>query len=297
MRSVEYLKSQGVDVDQSLDIFGDISTYNSSIGEFTAGVTEKIKKMETYKASKDIKNYGIYAHSLKSDAKFFGFTKLSDLAAEMETKSNENDWFYIDENYKTLADEANKSLEVIKEYMNGTDDVAAPVETPAEPAPAEAAPTEAAPAEAAPAEAAPAEAPKPASNAVVYDKRTILVVDDSNIIRNFVKRIFSEEYEVGTAKDGQEAIDILEANKDNDFIETILLDLNMPRVDGFAVLDYMQENGLLSKFPVSIISGDSSKETIDKAFNYQIVDMLSKPFNEQSVKNVIEKTLIYKGMD
>ena len=297
MRSVEYLKSQGVDVDQSLDIFGDISTYNSSIGEFTAGVTEKIKKMETYKASKDIKNYGIYAHSLKSDAKFFGFTKLSDLAAEMETKSNENDWFYIDENYKTLADEATKSLEVIKEYMNGTDDVAAPVETPAEPAPAEAAPTEPAPAEAAPVEAAPAEAPKPASNAVVYDKRTILVVDDSNIIRNFVKRIFSEEYEVGTAKDGQEAIDILEANKDNDFIETILLDLNMPRVDGFAVLDYMQENGLLSKFPVSIISGDSSKETIDKAFNYQIVDMLSKPFNEQSVKNVIEKTLIYKGMD
>ena len=83
MRSVEYLKSQGVDVDQSLDIFGDISTYNSSIGEFTAGVTEKIKKLETYKASKDIKNYGIYAHSLKSDAKFFGFTKLSDLAAEM----------------------------------------------------------------------------------------------------------------------------------------------------------------------------------------------------------------------
>ena len=297
MRSVEYLKSQGVDVDQSLDIFGDISTYNSSIGEFTAGVTEKIKKMETYKASKDIKNYGIYAHSLKSDAKFFGFTKLSDLAAEMEAKSNENDWFYIDENYKTLADEANKSLEVIKEYMNGTDDVAAPVETPAEPAPAEAAPVEPAPAEAAPAEAAPAEAPKPASNAVVYDKRTILVVDDSNIIRNFVKRVFSEEYEVGTAKDGQEAIDILEANKDNDFIETILLDLNMPRVDGFAVLDYMQENGLLSKFPVSIISGDSSKETIDKAFNYQIVDMLSKPFNEQSVKNVIEKTLIYKGMD
>ncbi len=297
MRSVEYLKSQGVDVDQSLDIFGDISTYNSSIGEFTAGVTEKIKKMETYKASKDIKNYGIYAHSLKSDAKFFGFTKLSDLAAEMETKSNENDWFYIDENYKTLADEATKSLEVIKEYMNGTDDVAAPVETPAEPAQAEAAPTEPAPAEAAPVEAAPAEAPKPASNAVVYDKRTILVVDDSNIIRNFVKRVFSEEYEVGTAKDGQEAIDILEANKDNDFIETILLDLNMPRVDGFAVLDYMQENGLLSKFPVSIISGDSSKETIDKAFNYQIVDMLSKPFNEQSVKNVIEKTLIYKGMD
>ena len=287
MRSVEYLKSQGVDVDQSLDIFGDMATYNMSIGEFTSGVTENLKKMETYKASKDLKNYAIYVHSLKSDAKYFGFTKLADLAEQMEMKANASDLFYVNENFQALVDESNKSMEVVREYMNGTDDVAPP-------AAEEAKPEEAAPAETtAPAPAA--EAPKPASNAVVYDKKTILVVDDSNIIRNFVKRIFSEEYEVGTAKDGQEAIDILEANKDNDFIETVLLDLNMPGVDGFAVLDFMQENNLLSKFPVSIISGDSSKETIDRAFNYQIVDMLSKPFNEASIKSVINKTLVFKG--
>ena len=287
MRSVEYLKSQGVDVDQSLDIFGDMATYNMSIGEFTSGVTENLKKMETYKASKDLKNYAIYVHSLKSDAKYFGFTKLADLAEQMEMKANASDLFYVNENFQALVDESNKSMEVVREYMNGTDDVAPP-------ATEEAKPEEAAPAETtAPAPAA--EAPKPASNAVVYDKKTILVVDDSNIIRNFVKRIFSEEYEVGTAKDGQEAIDILEANKDNDFIETVLLDLNMPGVDGFAVLDFMQENNLLSKFPVSIISGDSSKETIDRAFNYQIVDMLSKQFNEASIKSVINKTLVFKG--
>ena len=77
---------------------------------------------------------------------------------------------------------------------------------------------------------------------------------------------------------------------------TILLDLNMPKVDGFAVLDYMKENKLLKKMPVSIISGDSSKETIDRAFKYEIVDMLEKPFNDQSVKMIIEKTLIYKDM-
>ena len=49
--------------------------------------------------------------------------------------------------------------------------------------------------------------------------------------------------------------------------------------------------------PVSIISGDSSKETIDKAFTYDIVDMLEKPFNDNSVKMVIEKTLIFKDMN
>ena len=71
----------------------------------------------------------------------------------------------------------------------------------------------------------------------------------------------------------------------------------MPKVDGFAVLDFMKENGLLSKMPVSIISGDSSKETIDRAYTYQIVDMLEKPFNDQSVKMVIEKTLMVKEMN
>ena len=71
----------------------------------------------------------------------------------------------------------------------------------------------------------------------------------------------------------------------------------MPKVDGFAVLEFMRQNQLLKKMPVSIISGDSSKETIDKAFTYDIVDMLSKPFNDQSVRMVIEKTLIYKEMN
>ena len=272
MRSVDYLKSQGVDVDQSLDIFGDIETYNSSIGEFIVGVSEKVNQMNAYRISKDMKNYAIYAHSLKSDAKYFGFTKLSDLALEMENKAKEVDLFYVNEKFNDLVAETNKSISIVREYMTGTDNEAIKEDKEKEPE------------------------ENPETNAVVYDKKTILVVDDSSIIRNFVKRIFSDKYEVGTAMDGQEAIDILKANKDNDFIETILLDLNMPRVDGFAVLDYMQENNMLSKIPVSIISGDSSKETIDKAFNYQIVDMLSKPFNEQSVKSVIDKTLVYKGM-
>ena len=303
MRSTDYLKKNGVDVDASLDIFGDIETYNSSVGEFVVGVTEKLNQMNSYKISKDMNNYAIYAHSLKSDANFFGFTKLAELATEMEEKAKSGDMYYVNENFPKLQEEINKSIEVVKEYMNGTDgapEPAAPVaeEKPAEPAPVEAAPSEdiATPVEAAPApvEEKKEEAP---SNAVVYDRKTILVVDDSNIIRNFVKRVFSDEYEVGTAQNGQEAIDILKANKDSDFIETILLDLNMPKVDGFAVLDFMQENNLLSKFPVSIISGDSSKETIDKAFGYQIVDMLSKPFNEASVKSVIEKTIMFKGME
>ena len=123
-----------------------------------------------------------------------------------------------------------------------------------------------------------------------------MVVDDSNIIRNFTKKIFEGQYEVGTAKNGQEAIDIIEVNKGNGNIVAILLDLNMPKVDGFEVLKYIENSDLFEEMPVSIITGDSSKETIDKAYKYPIVDMLGKPFTENDVKRIVEKTISYKDL-
>ena len=69
----------------------------------------------------------------------------------------------------------------------------------------------------------------------------------------------------------------------------------MPKVDGFGVLEFMRKNGYLEEIPVSIISGDSSKETIDRAFTYNIVDMLSKPFNDSSITLVVEKTIMRKS--
>ncbi|MEG1310115.1 MAG: response regulator, partial [Bacilli bacterium] len=67
----------------------------------------------------------------------------------------------------------------------------------------------------------------------------------------------------------------------------------MPNVDGFQVLEYFKNNNLFKKIPVSIITGDDSKEAIEKAFTYPIVDMLNKPFNEHDVKVIVEKTINY----
>ncbi len=265
MKNIQFLKDKGVDIDKSLELFGDTNTYNDTIGEFLVGIHNKIKNLIDLMNKGDLQNYAIVVHSMKSDCKYFGFTKLANMAYEHEMKSKAGDLYYVTNHINDLIFETNNTIKLIQEYMNGEDEKES-VEHLEE------------------------------VNPDVYDKKTILVVDDSNIIRNFVKRVFSDEYNVGTANDGDEAIKIIKANKDNDFIVTILLDLNMPKVDGFAVLDYMKENKLLKKMPVSIISGDSSKETIDRAFKYEIVDMLEKPFNDQSVKMIIEKTLIYKDM-
>ena len=265
MKSLDFLRKNGVDIDKSLELFGDANTYNDTIGEFLVGIHQKIQQLIILMQNKDMTNYAIYVHSMKNDAKYFGFTKLADIAFEHEQKSKSGDLYYITEHINDLINETNNTIVLIQQYMNETDDLPEKLD-----------------------ETIPVD---------VFNKKTILVVDDSNIIRNFVKRIFSDKYNVATAKDGEEALRQINANKDNDYIVAILLDLNMPKVDGFGVLEFMRQNELLEKMPVSIISGDSSKETIDRAFTYKIVDMLGKPFNEQNVKSVVEKTLIYSGKD
>ena len=275
MMNVDYLKENGIDVEKSLELFGDIQTYNDTIGEFILGASSKMPRLEEYKNAKDMNNYAIYAHSLKSDARYFGFTKLAEIAENQEMKSKAGDVYYIYDTYNDLVNEVNRLIHVIKRYL-GKEDMPNDVEKHA--------PTE-------------EKEEKMTANREVYQTPTILVADDSNIVRNFVIRIFSDSYQVAAAKDGQEALEIIESNKGNDNLKAILLDLNMPRVDGFKVLDYMQEHNLLQDLPVSIISGDSSKETIMKAFTYPIVDMIKKPFNDIDIKRVVEKTIYFKEMN
>lgn len=290
MYDVNFLISNGVDVNKSLELFGDIDTYNETVGEFLVSAKEKIAKLQKYKDDKDMPNYAIYVHSLKSDAKYFGFTKLADLAYDQELKSKEGDMFYIYEHYQELIDEVERTINIVKKYISPESEVTSNEQVPTSTTSAPAA----APAPVTPAPAAPLPTSSNIEPAEVYSQKTILVVDDSNIIRNFVKRIFSEKYNIGMAKDGEEALNIIKANASNENIVAILLDLNMPKVDGFAVLTYMNEHQLFSSMPVSIISGDSSKDTINKAFTYPIIDMLGKPFTEADVKRVIEKTMYFK---
>ena len=290
MYDVNFLISNGVDVNKSLELFGDIDTYNETVGEFLVSAKEKMAKLQKYKDDKDMPNYAIYVHSLKSDAKYFGFTKLADLAYDQELKSKEGDMFYIYEHYQELIDEVERTINIVKKYISPESEVTSNEQVPTSTTPAPAA----APAPVTPAPAAPLPTSSNIEPAEIYSQKTILVVDDSNIIRNFVKRIFSEKYNIGMAKDGEEALNIIKANASNENIVAILLDLNMPKVDGFAVLTYMNEHQLFDSMPVSIISGDSSKDTINKAFTYPIIDMLGKPFTEADVKRVIEKTMYFK---
>lgn len=248
MKDVNLLINNGVDVNASLELFGDIDTYNETLEDFLNTVDEKIGNMTKYKEESDMKNYAILVHSLKSDARYLGFTKLAELSYNHEMQSKANNDIYVYDNYDELINETNRIIDLVREYL-GKEKLTR----------------------------------ENGVNEKHLDKK-ILVVDDSNIIRNLLKKIFNDEYEIITADDGQEALDIISKNND---LYGVLLDLNMPNVNGFAVLDYFKQNSLFSKIPVAIITGDDSKETIEKAFTYTIVDVLSKPFNEMNVRRVI----------
>lgn len=248
MKDVNLLINNGVDVNASLELFGDIDTYNETLEDFLNTVDEKIGNMTKYKEESDMKNYAILVHSLKSDARYLGFTKLAELSYNHEMQSKANNDIYVYDNYDELINETNRIIDLVREYL-GKEKLTRENDV----------------------------------NEKHLDKK-ILVVDDSDIIRNLLKKMFNDEYEIITADDGQEALDIISKNND---LFGVLLDLNMPNVNGFAVLDYFKQNSLFSKIPVAIITGDDSKETIEKAFTYTIVDILSKPFNEMNVRRVI----------
>ena len=129
-------------------------------------------------------------------------------------------------------------------------------------------------------------------------KKYILIIDDSSVIRNSLKRIFDDTYEIVMAKNGEEGIDIIDKNiVQQNFdpnrlnIVGILLDLIMPGKTGFDVLNYLKQRRLLDKIPVAIISGDETIETRKKVYEYDIVDMLEKPFNIDNIKKRINKII------
>ena len=255
MKDVNLLIENGANVKKALELFGDMETYDDTLSTFLSEVPDKLQKIKNYKEVGDMANYAIQVHSLKSDARYFGFEKLAEIAYEHELKSKANDMYFVTEHFDELMTEANRIVNLVKKYMG----VGGVTEE---------------------------EYKKPTN----HDK-AILVVDDSNIIRNFILKIFKDDFEVIVANDGKEALDIINDPEKNTKIKAMLLDLNMPNVNGFEVLDYFKNNDLFAKYPTSIITGVDDKESIEKTYKYPIIDILLKPFNERDVKKILEKTL------
>ena len=120
-------------------------------------------------------------------------------------------------------------------------------------------------------------------------KKKILVVDDKGMNRYMLGGIFRDNYEIIEAGGGMEAIASID--KEYDELAVILLDIIMPGIDGFGVLEHMKEQDYLNRVPVVIVTDDSSEATAVKAFEYKVADMVIKPFEPRIIKRRVENII------
>ena len=116
------------------------------------------------------------------------------------------------------------------------------------------------------------------------DKRTLLAVDDAEINRKILSKLFSNDFDVLEACDGKEALDIINEHDGN--IDIIVLDIIMPEFDGFYFLEKVKETKF-STIPVVIATTDNSPEAENRLLDLGATDLIYKPFNPQNaVKKV-----------
>ncbi len=116
-------------------------------------------------------------------------------------------------------------------------------------------------------------------------KRRVLVVDDEEIIRNFLYEVLSEEYDVCLVTDGDEAIEQIKAGQ----FDLVITDLKMARVPGEEVVKFACENDPHAK--VIVISGFSSLYTVSQSINNGACAFLSKPFSIKELKQTITSAI------
>lgn len=131
------------------------------------------------------------------------------------------------------------------------------------------------------------------------EKDKILIVDDEEVNRIILKGIFEEQYEVLEAANGEEALSVLDENAGK--LVVVFLDLMMPVLNGFGVLDYMKEKGYMDRIPVILITGDSTAESQEKGYDYGVSDIIHKPFAPRVVmrrtRNIIDLYASYNEME
>ena len=139
-----------------------------------------------------------------------------------------------------------------------------------------------------------------------FKKPTILVVDDMTTTLLLIHDLLKDTYEVKIAKSGTKALEILESPND---IDLILLDVEMPDINGYEVCKILKNNEQIKNIPIIFITGRTSQEDEEYGLNLGAIDYITKPFNKAIVKlriknylnlkiknDMLEKLSMYDGL-
>jgi len=116
----------------------------------------------------------------------------------------------------------------------------------------------------------------------MLQKERILIADDAAIDRRIVRMLLRRDYEVEEAADGLQAVQHMD--RDPDGYACILLDMLMPVMDGFKVMEHMHEHGLLEKIPVIALTAISDAEGHIRCYESGAIDIIEKPFDNRMLQ-------------
>lgn len=124
-------------------------------------------------------------------------------------------------------------------------------------------------------------------------KQTILIADDIEINRALLADMLGSEFEILEAEDGVEAVGILTSRGTD--IDLVLLDIVMPKMDGFEVLAVMNSKGWIKDVPVIMISSETSSSYIERAYEMGVTEFINRPFDAWIVRRRVMNTLMLSG--
>lgn len=127
------------------------------------------------------------------------------------------------------------------------------------------------------------------TNPSATHKYKILIVDDSEMNREILSSILGDEFDILEAADGKECISVI--RKYGRDIALVLLDIVMPEMDGFEVLEFMNKHEWIDDIPVIMISSEDSVASVKKAYEMGVSDYINRPFDVEVVHRRVFNTI------
>ena len=121
-------------------------------------------------------------------------------------------------------------------------------------------------------------------------KETILIIDDSEMNRVILADILGDSYDILEAEDGVHAVEVLEQRHAD--VDLILMDIVMPRMDGFGVLDIMNTKHWIDDIPVIMVSAEREPRQMERAYSLGATDFIVRPFDSFIVRHRVDTTLL-----
>lgn len=131
--------------------------------------------------------------------------------------------------------------------------------------------------------------PERTAAAPVHRRQSVLIVDDSEQNRKMLGQMLGSRFDIAEAASGEACLQLLEQNATG--ISIVLLDIHMPGIDGFTVLEEMNQKNLLEQIPVIMISSEDTVDAVRRAFDLGASDYISRPFDAKVVYQRIINTI------